>query len=374
LESFDINHDIKEKTLSQVKASDIINTISSFESKFTTLFEDLRTNIAELFLKFGEKIDDSTKDINFNDGFSLENQLRHLTDYQLNSIEKPFSLIESKYKTFTKNVSESSQYIKLISNKNKLISGLQLPSSTLTNEFYAYKILIEQYTNNKKINTYFDQLERYAEEIRTEVITFIIDFSKKIDSNLNIIYFELRDSWNKTRETVNQEIYKSLDTLFQNKLSKLVDTTFNESLVFNTITIEPFNVNSKRNETLATISIEIKNINAKYGYTIKKKGTYDFMLHLYTGGDITLDITTYINDTLIETISGTLGSGEVGINANYTLHDLSLELEAYAKSNETNYSLYATKVNEDIKIYDDSPYTPYRNFNMKRTIRSLLFD
>ena len=233
--------------------------------------------------------------------------------------------------------------------------------------------MIEQYTNYENVEKYFKNLEKDAEEVRKEVMTFIIDFSNVIDSNIHLIYTELRDSWSNTREEVNTKIYNTLDHIFENKFSTIKDTSFNNSKVFKNISIKSFDVNTKRNETLGTINININEINANYGYNIKRKGIYDFMLHVFTGGDITLNITTKIDDRLIETISGKLGSGEIGIDANYTLHDLSLDLDAYAKIDETTYSVYGFTT-DNFKVYDASPYSQDKNVTMKRKIRSLLFD
>jgi hypothetical protein len=233
--------------------------------------------------------------------------------------------------------------------------------------------MIEQYTNYENVEKYFNNLEKDAEEVRKEVMTFIIDFSNVIDSNIHLIYTELRDSWSNTREEVNTKIYNTLDHIFENKFSTIKDTSFNNSKVFKNISIKSFDVNTKRNETLGTINININEINANYGYNIKRKGIYDFMVHVFTGGDITLNITTTIGDRLIENISGKLGSGVIGVDANYTLHDLSLDLDAYAKIDETTYSVYGFTT-DNFKVYDASPYSQDKNVTMKRKIRSLLFD
>jgi hypothetical protein len=371
LKTFEVNSLVSE-TLSYVKSSNIINTISSYESVLTQVFLDLRNSIINQFSSFDEDMKDIVLTMNF-DGFGKNNGLRHLTDYQYNSIEKAFLIIENQYKTFKKKVLESKQYVELIKNKNGLISGLSEPSSTLTNNFYAYKVILEQYTNIENVEKYFNNLEKDAEEVRKEVMTFIIDFSNVIDSNLNLIYTELRDSWRNTREGVNAKIYKTLDEIFEDKFTTLKDTSFNNSKVFKNIPIKSFDVNTKRNEQLATVNINIKELNAKYGYNIKRKGIYDFMLHVFTGGDITLDITTKLGDRLIETISGKLGSGEIGIDANYTLHDLSLDLDAYAKIDDTTYSILGSTT-DNLKVYEASPYSQEKNVTMKRKIRSLFFE
>jgi len=371
LKTFEVNSLVSE-TLSYVKSSNIINTISTYESELKQVFIDLRNSIINQFSSFDNIMKNAASALNF-EGFGKNNRLRHLTDYQFTSIEKAFSMIEDKYKSFKNEVLQSKQYVKLIENKNKLISGLSLPSSTLTNDFYAYKVIIEQYTNYENVEKYFNNLEKDAEKVRNDVMTFIIDFSKEIQSNLNLIYTELRDSWSNTREEVNVKIYKTLDEIFEKQFSTLKDISFNNTKVFKNIYIEPFEVNTKRNETLGTINININEINARYGYNIKRKGTYDFMVDVFTGGDITLNITTTIGDRLIENISGKLGSGEIGIDANYNLHDLSLDLDAYANIDKTTYSVYGFTT-DNFKVYDASPYSQDKNVTMKRTIRSLIFD
>jgi len=87
-------------------------------------------------------------------------------------------------------------------------------------------------------------------------MTFIIDFTKVIDSNFNLIYNQLRDSWNKIREELNTKIYKTLDEIFEDKLSTLKDTSFNNLKFFKNISIESFDVNIKRNEKFVVLILK----------------------------------------------------------------------------------------------------------------------
>ena len=87
-------------------------------------------------------------------------------------------------------------------------------------------------------------------------MTFIIDFTKVIDSNFNLIYTQLRDSWNKIREELNTKIYKTLDEIFEDKLSTLKDTSFNNLKFFKNISIESFDVNIKRNEKFVVLILK----------------------------------------------------------------------------------------------------------------------
>ena len=124
MKTFEVNSLVSE-TLSYITSSNIINTISSYKSVLTQVFLDLRNSIINQFSSFHEFMKSAVSTMNF-DGFGKNKRLRHLTDYQYNSIEKAFSIIEQKYKEFKIEVLKSNQFIKLIENKNKLISYLYL--------------------------------------------------------------------------------------------------------------------------------------------------------------------------------------------------------------------------------------------------------
>ena len=56
----------------------------------------------------------------------------------------------------------------------------------MTNDFYSYKILIGQYTNNEIIEEYFNKLKQDEEIIKAQTIKWISDFSKEYEHSLNI--------------------------------------------------------------------------------------------------------------------------------------------------------------------------------------------
>ena len=94
-------------------------------------------------------------------------------------------------------------------------------------------------------------------------------------------------------------------------------------------------------------------------------------MNVYTQGDITLDIISNVGNRVVEKISGKLGSGKIGLNANYILHNMGVDYEAYANIDEMNYN--------KILIVDNAEKTyPYKDdkrvISMKKKLRDRFVD
>ena len=96
---------------------------------------------------------------------------------------------------------------------------------------------------------------------------------------------------------------------------------------------------------------------------------YDFEIDVFVGGGVDLIFKTYVGEQIIETIGNKLASGTVGINANYTLHNKDVYIDAYAKLNESNYFVNVTTVSDNKDIFSALKYVSGRNVSMKRTLR-----
>ena len=95
-------------------------------------------------------------------------------------------------------------------------------------------------------------------------------------------------------------------------------------------------------------------------------------MNVFTEGDITLDIISNIDNYFIEKISGKLGSVKVGWNANYILHNLTLDYEAFANINEVEYNVEG-KSKDGIKFYNITLSDKQKEFNMKKKLGEKYF-
>ena len=174
------------------------------------------------------------------------------------------------------------------------------------------------------------------------------------------------------QKKINNVIFESLDEVFKDKFSQLTELSYESSNInIKYLLVNPINISLKNGQTLNTITFNITDINYKYGYSLKKDGDYNFKMNVYIEGDITLDIISNIGESIIEKISGKLGSGKVGLNANYILHNLSLDYEAYINLDEVEYNIVAT--NQDgFKFYNETISDKQIEINMKKQISNII--
>ena len=207
---------------------------------------------------------------------------------------------------------------------------------------------------------------------------FIIDCSNEIDNTLNIIYNGMRDSWYEIRKGINPYIYQTLDEVFTEKFSNLIDLSVDENIPedykFKPITVEI--VNSNR-EILSIIDLDINIVNQQYGYSLKRLNNYDFKMDVYVNGTLDLTATSYVNNQISEIISRRLASGKVGVTANYILHDKSVDVDAYANLEEANYTVAIEKMSNMEnwqEIYKTNKHIPALNHRTKRKFRKVKYE
>ena len=181
----------------------------------------------------------------------------------------------------------------------------------------------------------------------------------------------MRDSWYEIRKDINPYLYETLDEVFTEKLRNLNDLSENKNITeeykYKHLIVEL--VNSNR-EILGTIDFDINIVNQKFGYSLKRLYNYDFKMDVYVNGTLDLIISTYVNNQISEIMSRRLASGKVGVTANYTLHDKSVDVDAYANLEEANYNINEKLIEESFNIYNVSMHVSQRNINLKKKYRS----
>jgi hypothetical protein len=115
--------------------------------------------------------------------------------------------------------------------------------------------------------------------------------SNAIQKVIDIIYDRRVNSWHKIRTEINNVVYNALDEVFKDKFSKLNDLTFeSENINKKSLSVDPIYVTYKDGESLNKITLNINDINYKYGYSLKKDGHYNFKMNVFTEGYINLHI------------------------------------------------------------------------------------
>ena len=107
----------------------------------------------------------------------------------------------------------------------------------------------------------------------------------------------MRDSWYKIRKDINPDIYQTLDEVFTEKFSTLIDLSVDENIPedykFKPLTVELVNSNK---EIVYTIDFDINIVNQKFGHSLKRLNNYDFTMDVYVKGAIDLIINTNVNN------------------------------------------------------------------------------
>ena len=240
----------------------------------------------------------------------------------------------------------------------------------LSNDFHSYKEVFKQYINESKINDYFNELENEIMKIKNNITEYNLEISNIIDNIKNTIISYLSNSYNKIKKEINEIIYQTLDIIYEEKFENLTESNFSQIInekIVNLPTIQILD-NNKEIINIIEINTTIKNLN--YGFSLKKLGTYDFTFDVYVGGDVNLTSNSMIDYRIIETINGNLGSGKIGINANYSLHEMSVNIDAYANFNEVNYEVYGKNIEKNQNIYYVDKYSSKKDIHIKRKIKS----
>jgi hypothetical protein len=359
---------LKDSTLTEITNWNKTSDISNIRFLIETIFDNFKSNIINTFNNLKTEFEEESEEYEI-EGFSKTSSSRNLEEYDLDQIDSALEGIKEKITNFIKEIRDSPIYSDIIGSKETLVSDLYREASKLTNNFYPYQVLISQYTDNEKIKDYFNELEIEALSIRNKTIEFSSEISEAIDNTMLAIETGRINSWPDIRESLNSKLYTMLDTVFSKKFDKLKDYSINKDEKKSIITVPNIEVPGEDGVTLTTYSFDIKDINIKYGFSLKRNGIYDFKMEIYSGGNITLDVKTKVEERITEIISGKLGSGLIGINADYILHDKSLNYEAYAKINDVNYTVTLMDNDNNIirEVYpeDKEKYIP-----MKKTVTS----
>ena len=378
LDYFDISNTlIRDGLVNITNSREIYTNIYQIYQDLSNIFIEFKNSIIGNFTEFKTIFKTKVKEIEIK-GFDYvaNRNLEENVEYDIAEIKKVYKAINERYEEFKYNVLTKNDFYEIEGKKGGMQHTLVNIANTLTRDFYFYEHLINQYTSNDKIKQYFSKLNGKAEVIKREILVFVTNVAGNISKTVDLVKLETDNSWEIVKAQTNSMISELLDNTFKEKLQKLVALEKEEHETFNKFTFLPLIVEvvNSNNEIINTIDITINVINVSAGYSLKRLGIYDFTMDVFTGGSIELNATTYINNQLVETMAGTLASGKVGVSANYTLHNMGVDIDAYAILDKVNYSLDAKTIEEWYKIYEGYQEIEGRELHIKRKIRSTHYE
>jgi hypothetical protein len=350
----------------------ILDTINEINK----LFKNFQDDVVSSFSKMENTFKNIVSEIDF-EGFDYINRNRSLMEYDISEKEKVYTKIEEKYNTFKYNTLTKNSFFEISTKKEGLIISLSNSAKILTKDFYIYKHLIEQYTDNEKIVEYFNKLNTSSYLIKKEIVKFVLDISVNIDKALDIVNYNTQYSWKLIKTSIDSFIDKILDETFKEKLKSLENITFEirtPNIVthsYTPLTVEYINSD---NQIVNTLDISIDIIDVYVGCKLDKINEYDFKMNVYAGGNVNLTAENTINNQVIESLKGNLASGEVGIEANYSLHNMSIDIDAYTNLNEVNYVVEAETIEEYMQIYNGNRYVPGKELHTSRNFSATHYD
>jgi len=340
-----------------------IEKILNAKNNLVSDFSSLKYNILNEFVDFKTLLEDETTMYEIK-GF--EKNRRNLDEsYNLTEIEDALNKIDKEYDNFKKNVTTSNIISEIITKKRGFITSLTNSASTLTYNFYAYQVLISQYTSYEKVEKYFTELENQALIIKQQVSSYINSHTNLIDNVLQTINNQMIITKTNINKGINDKINEALNYVYNNKFSNLINIDSNSTaptnLNFNIGTIYYYD---SKGEIIQTIDLTFNGIDVINTYKLMKKNNYDFFMDVNTYSIVNLNTTIKVGDFFIEEISGIVTHETIGVQADYNLHDRSLDVNAYVTPQSSTFKHSIKNVDQYgvphvwNEFYESTPDTP----------------
>ena len=362
LNSFNVDDKVQELK-NNLDNSYFIENILNAKINLLKDFSLLQTNILNEFKDFKILLENESTMYEI-EGF--EKKRRNLDEsYNLTEIEDALNKINAEYNNFKKNVTTSNIISEIITKKRGFITSLTNSASTLTYNFYAYQVLISQYTSYEKVEKYFNDLENQSLIIKQYVSSFINSHTNLIDNVLQTINNQMILTKTKINKGINDKINEALNYVYKKKFENLnnMENTLTAPIDLN------FNIGriiyyDSKDEIVQTVDLTLNEIDVSNTYKLMKKNNYDFLMDVNTNGIVNLTSTIKVGDFFIEEISGIVTHETVGVKADYNLHDRSLDINAYVTPQSSMYKHTTKNVDQYGNLlfwdefYESTPETP----------------
>ena len=274
------------------------------------------------------------------DGFKLTERrnLAESKDYNLNQVNSYISFIHNKYKEFNHTVLTNKNFVSIRTKQGSFNNKLVNAVANMDNYFYFYKYLINEYT---ELRDFTQNYQAQSKNIKDYINSFILQQAGKIDDVVVTIKDNDVNSWNRNQETIKKSIKEALDEEFKILLSGLEELK-GKDVVFDQVAENLGSIDLYNNKQEKVLTVELNTLanNLKYGYSITPKrqdNFYNFNVGLYQSGSLALQIKTKVDNLFKFELNGVIGSGTIGFNNYYDISDKSVEIEAYAETDNSTY-------------------------------------
>ena len=331
---------IFEKVKNDLSNSKISDSVTSVNSTLTAVMNQLNKRLETVF-------NDNMRNLLVSacagisvDGFKLSERrnLAESKDYNLNQINSYISFIHNRYKEFNQTVLTNKNFVSIRTKEGSFYNILLNAVLNMDNYFYFYQYLITEYT---ELKDFTQNYQAQSKNVKDYINTFLLGQAGKIDDVVNAIRNNVVNSWNRNKATIKKTIKDALDEEFRILLSGLKELK-HENLLLDKVgeTLGSIDLYNNKQEKVLTVELNTLANNLKYGYSITPKrqdNFYNFNVGLYTSGSLSLQIKTQVDNLFRFELNGVLGSGKIGFNNYYDISDKSVEIEAYAKSDNSTY-------------------------------------
>jgi hypothetical protein len=170
------------------------------------------------------------------------------------------------------------------------------------------------------------------------------------------------NGWNKIKSNIDDSLAKTLDSVFTTLFSELTTFSHGNSKDLSQFDAQNYYVYNDRDEVLVHVKLVLNTLNVKHEYSIHRnlqEPNY-FDVHLKVVPVLSGEITITIDDKFKNYLNGTLGAGNIGMDIYYRIHEKSVNVDAFSKTDSSNYVSEYSEYS-----YNENKWNPFKTMTQE---------
>jgi hypothetical protein len=330
--------DFLKEVQEELDKFNLSTNLDEIKKEIKRLMEELYTKIKEMFDNIGQMMIAESKPTK---GFTLKDpsqrrNLRHLTKYDLVQINNALSITQQKYYEFRDRV---------LKNDNLAVVAFQIGvfNSKFSNIVFGVSDYFKVYENF--ISDFIDasivlnQIEQSADQVANHLSNYVLSSASSVYKVIDQIRVRVMDGWNKIKSRIDDSLENTLDSVFTTLFSELTTFSYGDSKDLSQFDAQNYYVYDDKDQVLVHVKLVLNTLNVKHEYSIHRnlqEPNY-FDVHLNVVPVLSGEITITIADTFKNYLNGTLGAGNIGMDIYYRIHEKSVNVEAFSKTDSSKY-------------------------------------